>query len=87
MVSNSLPYHPHSVSKMLRRDIHDLKVKLVVKAKARIRSSRYSRSAPAPIDVVMEELEDSQSIESTETAVHDLVSTSSSPVHRVNNQI
>jgi hypothetical protein len=87
MVFNSPPYKPHWVAKPLRRDVHDLKVKLIDKVKARIHSTRHSKSVLAQVDVVIAEPEGPQGIESTGSTAHYLVSTSSSPVHHMNSLI
>jgi hypothetical protein len=87
MVSNSLPYEPRWVAKLLRRDVHDLKVKLIEKVKALIHSSRRSKSTSAHVDVVIAKPESFQSIESTGSAACNLVSTSRSPGHHMTSPI
>jgi hypothetical protein len=86
MSANILPYDPRWVTKLLRRDMHNLKTKITKKIKARFSSSPSPCKALThpreQFDVVIVEPDRPRSIESTVSSTRSEVSTCSSLYHQ-----
>jgi hypothetical protein len=73
-----LPYEPRWVAKLLRRDIHDLKVKITTKIKVCLGPSKASRLVPTEAGVLISEPGGLRNNKSTVSTAFGVVSTSSS---------